>query len=218
MCCDQPEKTNYSVSIWLTVVERLSALQVVAIPGYPVVVEGQGVTMHCIASTWPALVVWSWERLDKQGKWQKVGTSRDLILTKAEESGRYRCHAKSLEHRILQNELSPNHTVYIISLPLTVGEKLGIAGFCLLLVALIILFLILFWLVRQRANETAALQALSTANTLAKGFAGPGKAPNGNQTSDCEGEMYMNYQPTDQAYTDLDPAYMTGDEVYSSLS
>lgn len=189
-----------------------------------------------------------------------------------------------------------------LSLLAAVGEKLGIAGFCLLLVALIILFLILFRLVRQRANETAALQALSTANTLAKGkehkshfpfvirwvfvkdtlCAGNGfwcaitlcvliqrfcwtwkgakvsfwgKKPidrdshqcfvycifilvfafyvlfmfcfcsyyysytSGNQTtSDCEGEMYMNYQPTDQAYTDLAPAYMTGDDVYSSLS
>ncbi|XP_071375461.1 low affinity immunoglobulin gamma Fc region receptor III-like [Centroberyx affinis] len=215
MCSDWPNRT-YSANTQLTVVEMMSPLQVVATPGYPIIVEGQTLTMHCNASTLPPSVIWSWYRLDDQGHWQKVGSSRDLTLTKAEESGQYHCQAVSDVHSIQQMELSPNHTVYILSLPATVGENLGIAAFTFSLLALIILFAIVFWLGRQRANEPAALQGLTNTHTTAKGFDGPGKAPKGDlPKSEAEGEVYMNF---DQAYSDLEPNYMTGDNVYSSLS
>uniref|UniRef100_UPI003AB05C57 Fc receptor-like protein 2 n=1 Tax=Centroberyx gerrardi TaxID=166262 RepID=UPI003AB05C57 len=215
MCSDWPNRT-YSVNIQLTVVEIMSPLQVVATPGYPIIVEGQTLTMHCNAFTLPPSVFWSWYRLDDQGCSQKVGSSRDLTLTKAEESGQYHCQAVSDVHNIRQMKLSPNHTVYIIYLPATVCENLGIAAFTFSLLALIILFAILFWLGRKRANEPAALQALANTHTTAKGFDGPGKAPKGDlPKSEAEGEMYMNF---DQAYSDLEPNYMTGDDVYSTLS
>lgn len=218
MCCDEPRKTSYSVSIQLTVVEKLSALQVVAMPAHPIVTESQGVALHCSASTLPSLVVWSWHRLGKDGNWQEVDTSQDLTLNMAEQSGQYRCQAESKEHGLLQMKESPTYTVHIIAVPATVGEKLGIAAFSFSLLALIILSLILVWLVRQRANDTAALQALSAAPTSAKGLAGPGKAPKGAvPQSEGDRDVYMNYS-TNQAYTDLEPAYMTGDDVYSSLS
>ncbi|XP_071354809.1 uncharacterized protein [Trachinotus anak] len=51
------------------------------------------------------------------------------------------------------------------------------------------------------------------------GFPGPEKAPKGDfQQTESDGDVYMNYTSTNQAYTNLDPTNMTGDNVYSSLS
>lgn len=35
---------------------------------------------------------------------------------------------------------------------------------------------------------------------------------------DCEGDVYMNYEDSNPAYSDLDPGNMSVDDVYSSLS
>ncbi|KAM7375995.1 hypothetical protein PAMP_005748 [Pampus punctatissimus] len=147
--------------------EKLSPLQLVATPDYPIA-AGQRVDMHCSAFTTPASVSWSWELWENQ-TWQHVGIGRDLTLTEPEQSGLYRCRAETL---LYQTSESPSHQVYIISIHTTVGENLGIAAFVLSLLALIINFAIVFWLGWQKCSNT-----LTTSNTAAKGFPGPEKAP-----------------------------------------
>ncbi|XP_042244523.1 uncharacterized protein LOC121880950 [Thunnus maccoyii] len=198
---------TYLETTAVTVEENLSPLQLVATPDYPVA-EGQRVTMHCSAFTMPASVSWSWQRLENQ-TWQQVATGRDLTLTEPEQSGLYRCHAES---RLSQTSMSPTHNVYIISIRATVGEKLGIAAFILSLLALIINLAILFWLSWQRFSGM-----LTASNTAAKGLSGAEKPPKG-CLPQTDGDVYMNYVNTNQAYSDLDPAKMTGDNVYASLS
>ncbi|XP_076013783.1 uncharacterized protein LOC143006287 [Genypterus blacodes] len=190
--------------------EKLSALQLVATPSYSVV-AGQTVKMRCLASTMPADVSWSWHRLGSNDTWTVVGRGTDLTLTKPEESGMYRCRARSERH-IGQESVSSNHTVYIIPLPTTVGEILGIAASLFSLLACILFLLILIWLWRQQVSVT-----LNTTHTTAKGFSGPDKSPKGDLPQAEAGEVYMNYTHTNDAYTDLDPTYLTGGDVYTSL-
>ncbi|XP_054469930.1 uncharacterized protein LOC129103466 [Anoplopoma fimbria] len=182
--------------------EKLS-LQLVAIPDYPVA-AGQRVNLHCNAFTMPDSVKLSWHRLENQ-TWQEVANGGDLTLTKPEQSGLYCCRA--------ENQLSQNHTVYIISMHTTVGEYLGIAAFVISLLALIINFAILFWLGWHRLGA-----ASTTSNIAAKGFPGPEKSPKGGLPhTESDGDVYINYTNNRQAYTDLDPTNVTTDNVYSSL-
>ncbi|KAM7403230.1 hypothetical protein PAMA_003921 [Pampus argenteus] len=189
--------------------EKLSPLQLVATPDYPIA-AGQRVDMHCSAFTAPASVSWSWELWVNQ-TWQRVCIGRDLTLTEPEESGLYRCRAETL---LYQTSESPSHQVYIISIHATVGENLGIAAFVISLVALIINFSVLFWLGRQKFSNIP-----TTSNTAPKAFPAPEKAPKAClPQTDGDGDVYMNYTSTNQAYTDLDPANMTGNNMYASLS
>ncbi|XP_051241889.1 uncharacterized protein LOC127355252 [Dicentrarchus labrax] len=193
-------------STTVTTEVMLSPLQLVATPDYPVAV-GQQVNLHCTAFTIPNSVTWSLQHLKNQ-TWKEVGNGRDLTLTKPDQSGLYRCCAMTLSSG---KHVSPNHTVYIISLHATVGEKIGIIAFVLSLLALIITLALLSWMGWQRLGHT-----LTISNTVAKG-PGPEKSPKGAlPKTDSDGDVYMNY--TNQAYTDLDPTNMTGDNVYSSLS
>ncbi|XP_071354808.1 uncharacterized protein [Trachinotus anak] len=204
---NRPNFTSLSIPS-TTVTEMLSPLQAVATPDYPVA-AGQTVNLHCSAFTMPKYVNWSWQHLENL-TWQHVGSGRDLTLTQPKQSGLYRCCAKTwfLQH------VSRNLTVYIIAMQPTVGENLGIAAIVLSLLALIITLTILVWLSWQRFGGT-----LTTSNTAAKGFPGPEKAPKGDfQQTESDGDVYMNYTSTNQAYTNLDPTNMTGDNVYSSLS
>ncbi|XP_056152139.1 uncharacterized protein LOC130126579 [Lampris incognitus] len=203
--------------------EMLSSLEVVATPWYPIVFEGQSVNLHCRASTHPPSVNWSWHRLDNQKGWQEVDTRRDLTLTKAEESGQYHCCASSSIKGVWQEEQSTNHTVYIIPLPKTVGDKLGEAAFYLSLLACIILFTFALWhlcpLVWQRLNGGVPLQSLTATNNPAKGSGGPAKAPTGSLVhSRGAAEVYMNYTSSSKAYADLDPNCITEENAYSILS
>ncbi|XP_032356967.1 uncharacterized protein LOC116670504 [Etheostoma spectabile] len=188
--------------------EKLSPLQLVATPDYPVA-AGQKVDLHCRAFTIPVSFMWSWQRMENQ-TWQDVGTDRDMMtLTKPEQSGLYRCRGKS--NFTQMSMVSSTHTVYIISVNATVGEQLGIAAFVLSLLALSINFAILFWLGWQRVGATPTIK------TAAKGFPGPEKSSKGGLPQiENDGDVYMNY--TSQAYCDLDPTTVSVDNVYSSLS
>ncbi|XP_040917366.1 uncharacterized protein LOC121197707 isoform X2 [Toxotes jaculatrix] len=197
----------HSTTDTTTVEAKLSPLEVVATPDYPVA-EGQTVSLHCSASATPASVNWSWQHLENW-TWQAVSSSRDLSLTKPMQSGIYRCCAKSQ----LSQSVSHNFTVYIIAMKPT-GENLGIAAFVLSILTLIVTVTILCWLAWQRPDHT-----LTTPKTAAKGFPAPEKAIKGGlPQTESDGDVYMNYTSTNQAYADLDPTNMTGDNLYSSLS
>ncbi|XP_022606882.1 uncharacterized protein LOC111226072 [Seriola dumerili] len=191
-----------------TMTEMLSPLLAVATPDYPVA-AGQTVNLHCSAFSMPPLVNWSWQHLENMA-WRQVGSEMDLTLTEPKQSGLYRCCAKTL----LNQGVSHNLSVYIVAMQPTVGENLGIAAIVLSFLALIITLTILIWLGLQRVGGT-----MTISNTAAKGFPGPEKAPKGDfPQTESDGDVYMNYTSTNQAYTNLDPTNMTGDNVYSSLS
>ncbi|XP_034530154.1 uncharacterized protein LOC117805735 [Notolabrus celidotus] len=193
----------------LTTDAKLSSLQLVATPDHPVS-AGQAVHLHCSASSTPKLVIWSWQSLKNQ-TWKDVGNKRDLTLSKPEQSGLYRCRAKSYSSSWKK---SLNHTVFIIAIQPTVGENLGIAAFALVLLVLMINLTVLSWMGWKKFGDK-----MNTTMTEAKVGAGHEKPPKGGlQQTDTEGEVYMNYTNTNQAYSDLDPASMTDDNVYSSLS
>ncbi|XP_070699006.1 uncharacterized protein [Pempheris klunzingeri] len=211
--CFSPTSPTFSPEISNATVakeEELSPLQLVATPDYPVA-AGQSVNLHCSSAfTMPEHVSWSWQHLENQ-TWKEVGTGRDLTLTEPEQSGLYRCFAKS---QLSMGRESRNHTVYIISMPTTVSNNLGIAALVFSLLALIINFAVVFWLGWQRLNDMSTIS-----NTAAKGFPGPEKSPKGSfPQTDGDGDVYMNYTSTNQAYTDLNPTNVTGDNAYSSLS
>lgn len=87
--------------------ETFPPLWVVATPDYPVA-AGQKVSLYCSSSIISGTGTWSWERLRNQS-WEKQGNSRELILTKPEQSGEYRCCSSVV------NCANQTHTVYIIS-------------------------------------------------------------------------------------------------------
>ncbi|XP_013982147.1 uncharacterized protein [Salmo salar] len=209
----------YSNVVNLTVVERLSNVWVSSTPKDLVTMEGQSVTLYCQATSHPPSVIWSWSRLDEQGGWQDVGIGRELTLSMAKESGQYICQAYSKILVLTQQQQSPSHTVYIVYFPMTGSVYAGVAGLVLVLLAGVLLTLLLLWLWRQRAKERAGQETLATNSAPAKGFTGPAKAPKGRSQAQAgdEGEVYMNCGETNQAYSDLSPAYMTGDDTYATL-
>nr|XP_046165128.1 uncharacterized protein LOC124001980 isoform X3 [Oncorhynchus gorbuscha] len=95
----------------------------------------------------------------------------------------------------------------------------GVAGLVLVLIAGVLQTLLLLWLWRQRAKEKAGQETLATNSAPAKGYTGPAKAPKGKSQAQAgnEGEVYMNCGETNQAYSDLYPTYMTGDDTYATL-
>ncbi|XP_074548752.1 uncharacterized protein LOC141806933 [Halichoeres trimaculatus] len=196
-------------TISMTTEEKLSSLQLVASPDYPVA-EGQMVHLHCSASSVPKTVIWSWQHLENQ-TWHHAGNESDLTLSKPKQSGLYRCRAMSLHSSW---GVSPNHTVLIISMHPTVGENLGIAAFVLILVVLVISLAVLSWISWKTFGDK-----LKTSMTATKGSPGPEKSPKGGlQQTEADGDVYINYTNTNPAYSDLDPASMNDDNVYSSLS
>ncbi|KAM8736583.1 uncharacterized protein AB9X84_021956 [Acanthopagrus schlegelii] len=188
----------------------LPHLQLTATPDYPVA-AGQKVILSCSVFTMPDNVVWTWRRSENMN-WTEVqkGSSSELTLTEPQQSGIYQCCPES---PLIQDSKCPQHKVYIVSMHATVGENLGIAAFVLSFLALIIDFLILFWLGWKRLADPQP-----TSTTVAKGLPGPEKSPKGVPPADGDGDVYMNYTSTNQAYTDLDLTNMTTDNVYSSLS
>ncbi|KAM9842216.1 uncharacterized protein ACBR49_013665 [Aulostomus maculatus] len=160
--------------------------------------------MHCSASTTLDSISWFWERMENQ-TWHRVGFSRNLTVTEPQESGLYRC----LAERWSSQSASPHHMVYIVSVHATVAENLGIAGLIFSLLALMINGTILLWLGFRKLPT-------STSSTGA-GFPPPVEAPNGDLPQH-DGDVYINYTNTNQAYTDLNPVTMTGDNIYSSVS
>ncbi|XP_064784692.1 uncharacterized protein LOC135508440 isoform X2 [Oncorhynchus masou masou] len=199
--------------------ERLSNVWVSSTPKDLVTMEGQSVTLYCQATSHPPSVIWSWSRLDEQGGWQKVDMGRELTLSMASESGQYFCQAYSNISSLTQQQQSPSHTVYIVYFPMTGSVYAGVAGLVLVLLAGVLLPLLLLWLWRHRAKEKAGQETLATNSAPAKGYTGPAKAPKGRSQAQAgnEGEVYMNCGETNQAYSDLYPTYMTGDDTYATL-
>ncbi|XP_024661966.2 uncharacterized protein LOC101468436 [Maylandia zebra] len=185
--------------------ETFPPLWVVATPDYPVA-AGQKVSLYCSSSIISVTGTWSWVRLRNQ-TWEKEGNSRELILTKPEQSGEYRCCSSVV------NCANQTHTVYIISTQTTVGENLGITAFVfsLLILIIIIAAVIFFWLGFQRTSGT-----VTTSSTPAvKDVPGPEITPTGDLPQP-DTDVYINY--TSQGYADVEPANVTWEGVYSSLS
>lgn len=185
--------------------ETFPPLWVVATPDYPVA-AGQKVSLYCSSSIISGTGTWSWERLRNQ-TWEKEGNSRELILTKPEQSGEYRCCSSVV------NCANQTHTVYIISTQTTVGENLGITAFVfsLLILIIIIAAVIFFWLGFQRTSGT-----VTTSSTPAvKDVPGPEITPTGDLPQP-DTDVYINY--TSQGYADVEPTNVTWEGVYSSLS
>ncbi|KAI9528843.1 hypothetical protein NQZ68_017442 [Dissostichus eleginoides] len=190
----------------MTTEGQLPFLQLVATPDYPVT-EGRTVHLYCGPSTIPDSVNWSWKHWKTLENSQEVGNSRDLTLTRPKQSGIYQCFANNT----VSGSMSSSHFVYITSTHTTVAEELGIAAFFFFLLALIVIFGILFWLGFQRLVATK-----TTSNTAAKGFPGTDKSPKGGfPPAESGGDVYMNYTGND--YTNLDLTNVTGND-YSSLS
>ncbi|XP_047466127.1 uncharacterized protein LOC125023135 [Mugil cephalus] len=204
--------TSPTASTTTTLVTTSGTLlpELVVMPNYPAAI-GQRVTLRCSDPLSREPILWSWEHLQND-IWEKVGSGRNLTLTEPKQSGLYRCCA---ELSSSQKAMSQSQVVYII--PTTkaiVGENLGIAAFVLSLLALSIVLALFFLLGWHRLRDT-----LTTSSPEAKGFPGPEVASKGalpHADSDAT-DVYMNYTTTNQAYTDLDPANMTEDNVYSSL-
>ncbi|XP_029350341.1 uncharacterized protein LOC115036327 isoform X3 [Echeneis naucrates] len=101
------------ITMGATMKEMHSPLQAVAMPDYPVA-AGQTVQLHCSAFQILTFANWSWQHLENR-VWHQVGSERDLILTEPEQSGLYRCWAKTLNSELVSHNL----TVYIIDMPPT---------------------------------------------------------------------------------------------------
>ncbi|CAI5696276.1 unnamed protein product [Oreochromis niloticus] len=199
-------KTTSSPTTPMTQKETFPPLWVVATPDYPVA-AGQKVSLYCSSSIISGTGTWSWERLRNQSWEKQGGNSRELILTKPEQSGEYRCCSSVV------NCANQTHTVYIISTQTTVGENLGIAAFVFsfLILIIIIAAFIFFWLGFQRTSGT-----VTTSSTPAvKDVPGPEITSTGD-VPQPDTDVYINY--TNQGYADVEPSNVTWEGVYSSLS
>ncbi|KAK2825937.1 hypothetical protein Q5P01_020151 [Channa striata] len=207
--CESRAATTISTSITTmptTTKEETLSLTLVATPDYPVA-EGQEVVLRCSSVSIPSLGTFSWECLKNQ-TWILLSNGTELRLTKPEETGVYRCCAKSLQL------VSQNHTVYIVAMLPTVADHLGITGFVFSLLCFIVILVFLLWLGWKALSATA-----TTSIPTAKDFPGPEKVSKGGlPQNQADGDVYMNYSTSNQAYSDLDPTNMTVDNVYSSLS
>ncbi|KAG7224135.1 hypothetical protein INR49_019870, partial [Caranx melampygus] len=180
-------------------------VRAMASPEYPVA-AGQTVKLYCSFVTNMPTVSWYWQYQIKE-TWQDFGNMMNLTLTEPNQTGTYRCYAKAESI----GEMSNTVTVYIVAMQPTVGDNLGIAAIVLSVLALIMAITILIWWGLQKYGGT-----MTTTNTAVKGFPEPGKIPKGDfpQTGG-DGDVYMNYTSTSQAYTNLDPTNMTADNIYS---
>ncbi|XP_029973541.1 uncharacterized protein LOC115407302 isoform X2 [Salarias fasciatus] len=191
----------------MTTKVAISSVLLEATPDYPVV-AGQKVSLHCRAAPKPANVTWSWRRWGNDLHDQ---SSSELVLTEPGQSGEYSCHVSILGG---QTRGSNTHTVIIISIQTTVGERLGIVAFILSIVTFIITLGILFWMFWKRFDQKD-----TSSSPAAKSFTGPGTTTKGGLPDmGIESDVYMNYTNSNPAYSDLDPNSMADDSVYSSLS
>ncbi|XP_075874114.1 uncharacterized protein LOC142883266 [Nelusetta ayraudi] len=184
----------------------LRLLQLEAVPDYPVA-AGQRVDLHCPSFNTTFSVTWSWQRLQNE-TWTVVASGQDLTLTKPEQSGRYRCLAR---WGLSQERESTQHAVLIVSMPARADEALGIAALVFSLLAFIFSLATPLWLCLQKRGFSL--------NTVLKDFPRAQSSPEGDLPKrDCEGDVYMNYEDSNPAYSDLDPSNLSVDNVYSSLS
>ncbi|MED6283727.1 hypothetical protein CHARACLAT_011934 [Characodon lateralis] len=203
--------TNYSTTMATTaeLTTTMVALNLVATPDYPVA-AGQRVKLSCNTIN-PSQTI-TWQRYCLQIEtWENVSMGNVLILTQPQESGKYRCETHNTWNVLI---VSQNHTVFIVSIP-TTGENVAKAALVLSVLILIAIIAGVLWLFWKRSNDD-----LSALNTPKKDVPAPSVVipkvlP---PKDDPDGDVYMNYTSTTQAYSDLNPANMTGDDCYSTLS
>lgn len=192
---------------------RVATVHLKAEPDYPVT-EGITVHLYCNAVPEPPSISWSWRHFVNQ-TWWDVSNKTELTLSKPEQSGPYQCRTRS---RFTGWISSQTYTVYIIAMHpraySSLAGNLGIAAFALVVLILLIILAVFSWLGWKRFGNK-----LNTPTTASTGFPGPVKSPKaGVQQTNDDGDVYMNYTSTNQNYSDLDPARMTDENVYSSLS
>ncbi|XP_047249015.1 uncharacterized protein LOC124884974 [Girardinichthys multiradiatus] len=201
--------TTTATTSGLTTTMKLVALNLMATPDYPVA-AGQRVKLSC-NTTNPSQTI-TWQRYHLQSEtWENVSMGNVLILTQPQESGKYRCETHNTLNVLI---VSQNHNVFIVSIP-TTGENIGKAALVLsvlILIATIAGVLLLFW---KRSNDDLSALNAPKKDVPAPSVVIPKVLP---PKDDPDGDVYMNYTSTTQAYSDLNPANMTGDDCYSTLS
>uniref|UniRef100_A0A1A8RKV2 Adhesion molecule with Ig-like domain 3 n=1 Tax=Nothobranchius rachovii TaxID=451742 RepID=A0A1A8RKV2_9TELE len=185
-------------------------LQAMAVPDYPVA-SGQKVQLSCRSAFSLNPVLWNWSHL-QNNTWKKVIDGKELTLSKPEDSGLYRCYAETK----FQKSVSQNLTVFIISVPRQTNEDLGEAALVLSILNLIFLIAAFLWFMSQKFCHQ---RTTSSTSKKVEATARPTAVPNVcKPPADPDGDVYMNYTGPNPAYTDLNPANMAGDNLYSSLS
>ncbi|XP_011488500.1 uncharacterized protein LOC105356899 [Oryzias latipes] len=200
------QSTETTTTAASTIREQQPGVQLLASPDYPVL-AGQRVHLQCKSLIVSRVDVdWSWQILKGQ-TWKEVDSDEELILTKPEQSGVYRCKPKS------GSNWSQNHTVSIVARNTSMGESLGIAAFILSLLILIIIIAALLLVVCQRIRSPK-----TPSSPAVKVDPGPKVVPKGGcPTDESDGDVYINYTAGKNSdYTDLDPSSMSADNVYST--
>ncbi|CAN9502500.1 unnamed protein product [Ophioblennius macclurei] len=206
-----PTNTTQRTQVITTPEVRISSVQLSGTPQYPVA-AGQRVSLNCSVPLGPKTIYWSWSHQRFNNIWHTLDVNvSELILTEPEQSGEYRCIARSPGG---QRRNSITHRVLIISIQTTAWEKLGVAAFVISIAILIIGLVILFWILSQRVHQEA-----TASSTAAKSFPTPGMTSKGVlPEKGMESDVYMNYTNSNPGYSDLDLSSVTEDNVYSSLS
>ncbi|XP_043999417.1 uncharacterized protein LOC122846477 [Gambusia affinis] len=181
----------------------------VATPDYPVA-AGLTVELLCQTTIPSQNITWSRSHLQNES-WEYVGSGKVLLLTEPKQTGTYRCEIRNNGTVTCKSQ---NHAVYIVSIS-TAGEKLGEAAFAFTILILIGIIAGLGWFCWERSGNKP-----SSSNAPKKNVPPPPEVipKNFPQTSDADGDIYMNYTSSTQPYTDLNPSNLTGKDFYSTLS
>ncbi|XP_031436421.2 uncharacterized protein LOC116223519 [Clupea harengus] len=193
-------------TVW-SIHENFSAIWVEASHGAHIFEEGQNVTLKCEASSTPASVAWSWERLDKKRVWQEVDTEKQLVLSRMEDSGEYRCRGHSEILNVTRK--SPAYQVYFFSIPNSGSVSLAAAALSLSLLALLLLVALGLWLwLKERPSPNTR-----TAEPNDYGSKGANIPP-----VDDDGDVYMNSVEIEKVYSNLNPTFRAEDQSFATLT
>ncbi|KAJ0063308.1 hypothetical protein NL108_015782 [Boleophthalmus pectinirostris] len=97
----------------------------------------------------------------------------------------------------------------IVSVQNTVLDNLGVAGFVLSALALILVVAGLVWLFRPKFSTTETSLNISTG--------APSKSKDLEMAPPVDTDVYMNCSSPNEIYTDLDPSTITEDGIYTSF-
>ncbi|XP_041928878.1 uncharacterized protein LOC121693498 isoform X1 [Alosa sapidissima] len=205
------DQGNYVFTINSWTIENLSLI-VEANHGGHIFVEGKNATLRCETSSKHHFVAWSWERSEGEGVWEKVDTGKQLVLSRAEDNGNYRCHGYSKT----LNASSLAYEVYFLSTSSSVLEiqgvtRLAAAALVLSLLALLFLAVLVLWLWVHRIKEASSLTT-RTAEPNDYGSKNPHSPPVD------DGDIYMNSLEIEKAYSDLNPTFRAEDQSYATLA
>ncbi|KAG5266219.1 hypothetical protein AALO_G00251100 [Alosa alosa] len=190
-------KYVFTINSWT--IENLSLI-VEANHGGHIFVEGKNATLRCETSSKHHFVAWSWERSEGEGVWEKVDTGKQLVLSRVEDNGNYRCHGYSKT----LNASSLAYEVYFLSTSSSEIQgvtRLAAAALVLSLLALLFLAVLVLWLWVHRIKEASSL----TTRTA---------EPNDYD----DGDIYMNSLEIEKAYSDLNPTFRAEDQSYATLA